>query len=312
MCHDGGNQLESSTMEKQAELARLIERFSSQDGVLTTAIPSLHFVRSSNTTVPIHQVHEPALCIVAQGRKVVMLAEESYHYGTFDYLVVSVDLPISGQVTQASAEAPYLCLRLNFDPHQVLDLIKESAFPTSPMPDSRRGLYVSQTNSLLLDAVVRLVHLLESPQDVPVLAPLVIREILYRILQGNQGESLKQLVMTGSHSNRIAEVIKRIKQDYDKPLRIEELSKLANMSPSSLHRHFKEVTAMSPMQYQKQLRLQESRRLLLSESADAADVGFQVGYESPSQFSREYARLFGLPPISDIKRLRSDQDHPTI
>ncbi|KOS00429.1 MULTISPECIES: AraC family transcriptional regulator [Paenibacillus] len=308
----GATKIESSTMEKQAELARLIERFSNQDGVLTTAIPSLHFVRSSNTTVPIHQVHEPALCIVAQGRKVVMLAEESYHYGTFDYLVVSVDLPISGQVIQASAEAPYLCLRLNFDPHQVLDLIKESAFPTSPMPDSRRGLYVSQTNSLLLDAVVRLVHLLESPQDVPVLAPLVIREILYRILQGNQGESLKQLVMTGSHSNRIAEVIKRIKQDYDKPLRIEELSKLANMSPSSLHRHFKEVTAMSPMQYQKQLRLQESRRLLLSESADAADVGFQVGYESPSQFSREYARLFGLPPISDIKRLRSDQDHPTI
>ncbi|WP_328802846.1 AraC family transcriptional regulator [Paenibacillus sp. LX16] len=307
----GATKIESSTMEKQAELARLIERFSNQDGVLTTAIPSLHFVRSSNTTVPIHQVHEPALCIVAQGRKVVMLAEESYHYGTFDYLVVSVDLPISGQVIQASAEAPYLCLRLNFDPHQVLDLIKESAFPTSPMPDSRRGLYVSQTNSLLLDAVVRLVHLLESPQDVPVLAPLVIREILYRILQGNQGESLKQLVMTGSHSNRIAEVIKRIKQDYDKPLRIEELSKLANMSPSSLHRHFKEVTAMSPMQYQKQLRLQESRRLLLSESADAADVGFQVGYESPSQFSREYARLFGLPPISDIKRLRSDQDHPT-
>ncbi|WP_220028172.1 AraC family transcriptional regulator [Paenibacillus sp. S02] len=307
----GATKIEISTMEKQAELARLIERFSNQDGVLTTAIPSLHFVRSSNTTVPIHQVHEPALCIVAQGRKVVMLAEESYHYGTFDYLVVSVDLPISGQVIQASAEAPYLCLRLNFDPHQVLDLIKESAFPTSPMPDSRRGLYVSQTNSLLLDAVVRLVHLLENPQDVPVLAPLVIREILYRILQGNQGESLKQLVMTGSHSNRIAEVIKRIKQDYDKPLRIEELSKLANMSPSSLHRHFKEVTAMSPMQYQKQLRLQESRRLLLSESADAADVGFQVGYESPSQFSREYARLFGLPPISDIKRLRSDQDHST-
>ncbi|WP_311083589.1 AraC family transcriptional regulator [Paenibacillus polymyxa] len=308
----GATKIEGSTMEKQAELARLIERFSNQDGVLTTAIPSLHFVRSSNTTVPIHQVHEPALCIVAQGRKVVMLAEESYHYGTFDYLVVSVDLPISGQVIQASAEAPYLCLRLNFDPHQVLDLIKESAFPTSPMPDSRRGLYVSQTNSLLLDAVVRLVHLLENPQDVPVLAPLVIREILYRILQGNQGESLKQLVMTGSHSNRIAEVIKRIKQDYDKPLRIEELSKLANMSPSSLHRHFKEVTAMSPMQYQKQLRLQESRRLLLSESADAADVGFQVGYESPSQFSREYARMFGLPPISDIKRMRSDQDHPTI
>ncbi|SPY13591.1 Lactose operon transcription activator [Paenibacillus polymyxa] len=302
-------EIESSTTEKQAELTSLIEQFTSHDGVHATDIPSLHFVRSSTTTVPIYQVHEPALCIVAQGKKVVILAEESYYYGTSDYLVVSVDLPISGQVIQASAEAPYLCFRLNFDPYQVLDLIKESTFPTSPIPDSRRGLYVSQTNSLLLDAVVRLVRLLERPQDIPVLAPLVIREILYRILQGKQGESLKQLVMTGSHSNRIAEVIKRIKQDYDKPLRIDELSQLANMSPSSLHRHFKEVTAMSPMQYQKQLRLQEARRLLLSESADAADVGFQVGYESPSQFSREYARLFGLPPIRDIKRLRVDQDH---
>ncbi|AET62054.1 AraC family transcriptional regulator [Paenibacillus terrae HPL-003] len=306
------NNTEDSTMEKQAELTRLIEQFSNQDGVQSTAIPSLHFVRSSVTTVPIYQVHKPALCIVAQGRKVVMLAEESYHYGTSDYLVVSVDLPISGQVIQASAKAPYLCLRLDFDPHQVLDLIKESNFSTSPVGDSRRGLYVSQTNLTLLDAVVRLVRLLEKPQDVPVLAPLVIREILYRILQGNQGESLKQLVMTGSHSNRIAEVIQRIKQDYDNPLRIEELAKLANMSASSLHRHFKEVTAMSPLQYQKQLRLQEARHLLLSESVDAADVGFQVGYESPSQFSREYARLFGLPPISDIKRLRMDQDQPTI
>ncbi len=303
------NEIENSTTEKQAELARLIERFSSQDGVHATDIPSLYFIRSSNTTVPIYQVHEPALCIVAQGRKVVMLAEESYYYGISDYLVVSVDLPISGQVIQASAEAPYLCLRLNFDPHQVLDLINEPACSANPSTGSRRGLYVSQTNLPLLDAVVRLVRLLENPQDVAVLAPLVIREILYRILQGNQGESLKQLVMTGSHSNRITEVIQRIKQDYDKPLRIEELSQLANMSPSSLHRHFKEVTAMSPMQYQKQLRLQEARRLLLSASADAADIGFQVGYESPSQFSREYARLFGLPPISDIKRLRRDQGH---
>ncbi|WP_058830030.1 AraC family transcriptional regulator [Paenibacillus polymyxa] len=302
-------EIESSTTERQAELPSLIEQFTSHDGVHATDIPSLYFVRSSNTTVPIYQVHEPALCIVAQGRKVVILAEESYYYGTSDYLVVSVDLPISGQVIQASTDAPYLCLRLNFDPHQVLDLINEPACSANSSTGSRRGLYVSQTNSLLLDAVVRLVRLLERPQDIPVLAPLVIREILYRILQGKQGESLKQLVMTGSHSSRIAEVIKRIKQDYDKPLRIEELSQLASMSPSSLHRHFKEVTAMSPMQYQKQLRLQEARRLLLSESADAADVGFQVGYESPSQFSREYARLFGLPPIRDIKRLRVDQDY---
>ncbi len=170
--------------------------------------------------------------------------------------------------------------------------------------DSRRGLLVNKTNSLLLDAVLRLVRLLDTPQDIPVLSPLIIREILYRILQDEQGDLISQFAIIGSHAQGIAKAIRLISQDFSKPLRIEELAKEVNMSSSALHNQFKKVTAMSPLQYQKLIRLQEARRLLLSETSEAATVGFQVGYESPSQFSREYARMFGLPPISDVKRLR--------
>lgn len=295
---------EDVTHGKSSELAMLMERFTGEDGFHSTVIPGLQFIRSSYETAPIYRVHQPALCFVAQGTKVVMLGQESYRYDPSDYLVVSVDLPVSGQVTEASPDAPYLCLMLDFDPSQVFDMMQDSDIQSDKDAESRRGLFVSKTNAPLLDAVVRLVRLLETPQDVQILAPMVIREILYRILNGQQGDSLLQIAMTGSNSNRIASVIKQIKKDYDKPLRIEELAAFANMSSATLHRHFKEVTTMTPLQYQKQLRLQEARRLLLSEAADAADVGFRVGYESPSQFSREYRRLFGLPPIRDMKRLR--------
>ncbi|WP_370670816.1 AraC family transcriptional regulator [Alicyclobacillus acidiphilus] len=292
------------TEQKREELVELIDRLCGQDGIHSTAIPSLQLIRRSHTTLPIHTVDEPSLCIVVQGKKVKMLAGESYMYGPSDYLVISVDLPISGEVVEASPEAPYLCLRMEIDPQQVIDLIRATDVTSKAAGDTRRGLFVSKTSQPLLDAAVRLVRLLETPRDIPVLAPLFTREMLYRVLLENQGESLRQIAIAGSNSNRIAEVIRKIKRDYAQPLRIEELATLAHMSPSSLHRHFKDVTAMSPLQYQKSLRLQEARRLLLSQAIDAAEVAYRVGYDSPSQFSREYARLFGLPPISDIKRLR--------
>ncbi|RSK53272.1 AraC family transcriptional regulator [Bacillus canaveralius] len=295
--------MDYQVMEMQKELALRIERFSGEDGVNSTAIPSLHFIRASDASEPIHSIHEPALCIVAQGAKLVMLAQDSYQYDPSHYLVVSVDLPISGTIIQATPEFPYLCLRLDFDPKQVFDIISGSGQTLSKIRDSQRGLFVSKTNSSLLDAVLRLVRLLDTPQDIPVIAPLVIREILYHILQDEQGDSIKQMAIIGSHAHRIAKVIDQIKRDFTKPLRIEELVMTANMSASSLHHHFKQVTRMSPLQYQKQLRLQEARRLMLSGQMDAANAGFQVGYESPSQFSREYSRMFGLPPKSDIKRL---------
>ncbi|MEC2056621.1 AraC family transcriptional regulator [Peribacillus psychrosaccharolyticus] len=296
--------LDTKVMSQQNELAQYIERYCHEDGVHSTTISSLHFIRASHKSAPIHSVHQPALCIVAQGKKLVMLAQDRYQYDPAHYLVISVDLPVSGEIIQAEPENPYLCLRLDFEPKQILDIVMETDSSTNEEGDSQRGLFVSRMNSFLLDAVLRLVRLLDTPDDLPILAPLVIREILYRVLQGEQGDSVRQIAMIGSHAQRIAKVIQLIKQDFAMPLRIEELAFTANMSSSSLHHHFKQVTRLSPLQYQKQLRLQAARHLMFSKAADAADAGFQVGYESPSQFSREYARMFGLPPISDIKRLR--------
>ncbi|MFJ7744663.1 AraC family transcriptional regulator N-terminal domain-containing protein [Peribacillus sp. NPDC097295] len=296
--------MDNQVLEHQNELARYMERYCQEDGVHSTAISSLHFIRASYKSAPIHSIHEPALCIVAQGKKLVMLAQDRYQYDPAHYLVVSVDLPISGEIIQADIESPYLCLRLDFSPKQIFDILMESEAANDKEEETHRGLFVSKMNASLLDAVLRLVRLLDTPDDVSLLAPLVIREILYRILQDEQGGSVKQIAMIGSHAQRIAQVIHLIKQDFDKPLRIEELAGTVNMSSSSLHHHFKQVTGSSPIQYQKQLRLQEARHLMFSKSADAADAGFHVGYESPSQFSREYARMFGLPPKSDIKRLR--------
>lgn len=293
------------------ELAGYIEKYTGMDGTYSTPISALHFIRASSETELVHTIHEPALCIVVQGRKLIMLAQECYVYDPSSYLVVSLQLPISGQVIQAAPERPYLCLRLDFDKHQIFELIKSGQETPPKKSGSPKALFVSPMNQALLDAVVRLVRLLDAPEDIPVLAPLYTKEILYRILQAEQGQSLKQFAVSGSHAQRIAAAAQLIERDYNQPLHIAKLSAAVNMSPSSLHHHFKEITAMSPLQYQKQIRLQEARRLLLSETSAAADAGFQVGYESPTQFNREYARMFGLPPIRDIKRLRDALDFGT-
>lgn len=290
--------------ELLSELIAYIEKYTGIDGTHTTSIPDLQLIRSSEETERIYSIHEPALCIVAQGKKMMMLGSESYLYDPTSYLVVSLQLPVSGQVLEASPESPYLCLRLNFDKQQLFDLVKRSEKSPPKTTDSQRALFISKMNHLLLDAVVRLVRLLDTPDDIPVMAPLITQEILYRILQGELGQSMKQFTMIGSHAERIAQVVQLIEREYNQPLQIARLSAAVNMSQSSLHHHFKEITAMSPLQYQKQLRLQEARRIMLTEAVDAADAGFQVGYESPSQFNREYARMFGLPPIRDIRRLR--------
>lgn len=289
----------------QLELARLIEKFSGGDGDHTTPIPSLHLVRDSQSEVPICRIQKPSLCIVAQGEKMIMLADESYRYGVSDYLAVSLDVPISGQSIEPTREHPYLAIRLDLEASQIFRIMKESHLLPERTHSYHKGLFVGTMNYALLDAAVRLVGLLEAPEHIPALAPLVIHEIIYRLLSDKQGEVFKQIAMSGSNYAVMAEVVERIKQGYNQPLRIGELAGLAKMSPSSLYRHFKEVTAMTPVQYQKQLRLQEARRLLLTESTNVADTAFKVGYESPSQFSREYTRLFGFSPAGDIKRFGS-------
>jgi AraC-like DNA-binding protein len=304
----GGDFMFEQLYKQRVELIKIIERYTGRDGSYATDIPSLFFSRYSNDTGPNYGVYKPSLCIIVQGVKEVLLSQERFQYGPADYLVASVKLPITGRVTEASFQIPYLALKLEFKPSQILEVLRATEMGIGKKENPKRGMYVSKLEPSLLDAVTRLTHLLDNPKDIPVLSPLIMKEIIYRVLQGENGGMLKQIAIEESSTNQISDVIEHIMNNYEKSFKIEDLAEIANMSVSSLHRHFKEVTAMSPIQFQKQLRLQEARSLLLSESEDAADVAFRVGYESPSQFSREYSRMFGLPPKEDVKRLRDNQD----
>lgn len=288
-----------------AELAALVDRHTTGqgNGAYTTAIAPLEFMRQSDSVTAIQGVSEPILGIVVQGKKEVLLNAETYQYGVAQYLVVSVDLPLNGFAVEATLDQPFLGFKLSLDPAQLCDIIAQTN-PGIGKKESVRGLFVSNAAPPLIDCAIRLTKLLDTPQDIPFLAPMIIREIYYRLLIGEQGEAVRQIATAGSNMQRIAEVIKQLKADFTKPLRIEELAEQANMSASSFHRHFRAVTSMSPLQYQKQLRLLSARQMMLVENADATQAAYQVGYESPSQFSREYARLFGAPPIRDIERLR--------
>ncbi|MEH7611888.1 AraC family transcriptional regulator [Gottfriedia acidiceleris] len=288
-----------------SELIQIIDRNTSHEGVNETSINSLFFIRESNITDPKYRVYKPSLCIVVSGVKELLLGNERLKYGPGNYLVASVDLPVTGQVIEATPSAPYLALKLEFNPSQILEILTDTEIPTNSKENAKRAIFVNELEGSILDAVIRLARLMDSPEDIPILAPIFTKEILYKVLRGQNGSILQQIAIEGSTTNRISEVIEQIKANFYKSLRIEELAEIANMSVSSLHKHFKDVTAMSPLQFQKHLRLQEARLLLLSESSDAADVAFRVGYESPSQFSREYSRLFGFPPKEDLKRMRS-------
>lgn len=294
------------TNKRRNSLAEIIEHYSEKDGHYTTAIPSLSFTRISNVTEPGHGVYNTSLCVIAQGEKEALLAQERYIYGAEDYLVASVDLPVIAQVTEASPNVPYLALKLEIQSNEILEVLRETQLEDNKKQSAKRGIFVNQMKQPLLDAIIRFVHLLDTPEDIPVLAPIIKKEIIYRLIKGKDGERLKQVAIEGSSTHQINSVIKHIMQNYEKTLKIEDLAEIANMSVSSLYRYFTEVTTLSPIQFQKQLRLQEARGLLLSESANAADVAFRVGYESPSQFSREYSRMFGRPPKEDIKYLERE------
>lgn len=296
--------LDTPLAELSHEMARLVERFTPEEGLQETAIAGLKLARVCEPSLPMQAVYNPCLCIIAQGRKEVRLGEESYAYDPLTYLVASVALPVTGQVTDASTEQPFLSLALSIDPALITSLIAEMG-PLSPADSAaKRGIYVDRLDPRLLDAVIRLLRLLETPRDIAMLAPLALREIFYRMLLSPQGYRLHESVVADSQGQRISRAVEWLHKNYDQQLRIEELARSVNLSPSTLHHRFKAVTALSPLQYQKQLRLQEARRLMFSENLEAAAACYRVGYESPSQFSREYSRLFGEPPQRDIARLR--------
>lgn len=295
-----------SIANQRKELAALLTQHTDgrRDGIHKTAINRLELSRGSSASTPLNSVHEPILAFVVQGKKVALLGEETYFYSAGQYLVISVDLPISGFVVEATPDKPYLGFKLNLDPVQLFDIVAQTRPRSCKKENSVRGLFVSNADAPLIDCAIRLIRLLDTPQDISFLAPLIIREIYYRLLRSEQGKAVCQIATSGSNMQHIAEVIRLLKDDFTMPLRVEELARHASMSPSSLHHHFKTVTSMSPLQYQKQLRLLEARRLMIAENSDAASAAYQVGYESSSQFSREYSRMFGAPPIADIQRLR--------
>lgn len=287
------------------ELADLLIRHAPNEGPQCTAIPELRIIRQDRTNELVHSMYRPSLCIVVQGAKQVMLGRHRYTYDAYSYLATSVELPIRGRVVEASEEDPYLSLQLYFTADQIVQLGGAgSSKVAGEKGNLDRGLGIGRMDRALLDAAIRLVRLLDSPDDIEPLAPLVIRELLYRAVQGELGGRIRSFAAGGTLSQRIASVVSHLQQEYDKPLRVEELATQAHMSESSLYAHFKEVTGLTPIQYQKKIRLQEARRLLLSETREAAEAAFRVGYESPSQFSREYARMFGLPPAKDMKQMR--------
>lgn len=273
-----------------------------------TAIPRvvLHVVHGS--AGPTSVIYEPMLCLVLQGTKQVMVGCRCLHYDPASYLVASIDMPATGRILEAGPGKPYVSITYAFDPALIADLAMTLPPPIPERTAATPGCGVSANPMTpeLLDAWLRLLRLLEAPADLPVLAPLLEREIVYRLLQGPQGATLRQIASADSRLSRIRRAIAWMRERYARPLRVAEAAAIAGMSPSSFHRHFKAITAVSPLQYQKALRLQQARRLLLAGGGDAARAAYAVGYESASQFSREYARAFGEPPVRDIARLRAD------
>ncbi|WP_122467534.1 AraC family transcriptional regulator [Pseudomonas viridiflava] len=271
----------------------------------TTPVAGVSLVRSGAPTVPMPVVYEPTFCLIVQGRKQVAAGALSYVYDASTYLVASVDMPVMGSVIEASEALPYLCLVLDLD----MAILSELALrhpDTSERSDlPTAGIELNATTPELLDAAARLAGLLDTPQDIDALAPLIIREMLYRLLSESGNGIVRQLARADSRLRQIAKAIAWMREHYRQGCRIDDIAELAGMSRSTFHAHFKAVTSMSPLEFRSQLRLQEARRLMVAEAVDAAGAGYQVGYESPSQFSRDYVRLFGLPPARDASRLRS-------
>jgi AraC-like DNA-binding protein len=285
-------------------IGKSIARLTEKGELHTTAVPGLSLFRRDEPTEPISIMYEPSICLVAQGAKRVFLGDDTYVYDAHHYLITSVHLPTVVQIIEASREQPYLGLRLKLDQREISQLMVDSNLPPPRTQQSSRGMATGEVTLPLLTAFQRLIDLLAEQQDIPILAPVIQREIIYRLLVGDQGSRLRQIASAGSQSHQIARAIDWLKGNYTQPLRIDDLAKQVNMSTSTFHHHFRSLTAMSPLQYQKTLRLNEARRLMLSEPLDATTAAFQVGYESTSQFNREYGRLFGAPPLRDITKLR--------
>lgn len=296
--------------QRRAETSRqeIAERIRAQadgDGERGVA-PGLFLYHSTLPAGPLYGVTEPSFCVIVQGSKEILLGSERYRYDADRYLLISAGVPVVGHITEATVQRPYLAARLVLDPVTVSAVLVETGLLSAEPDDDIKALAVSQIDADLLDGVGRLVRLLDNPEDIKALGPLIKRELIYRLLLGEQGGRLRQIAAVDGRTHRIARAIEHLRAHQGKPLRIEGVARQFGMSVSGFHHQFKAVTAMSPLRFQKQIRLQEARRLLLDGMADAATAGYQVGYDDPAHFSREYKRMFGAPPMRDVERLRGE------
>lgn len=283
-------------------LIELLETLIPKNGTIQTDIASLSLSKIATVSEFACSMYEPSVYFVARGVKEVYLAEQTYTYDATTYMISSVHLPLSGKIIQASSEAPYLALKLTFSIDEIMEVV-QSASTLNPLCTKKCdcALVLGTMDEALLDALIRLVSLLKSPKLIAPLSPLIIKEILYRLLDHHPHMFIKQFATIGSYAQRIMQAIHLINTHFSEPLRISDMAHSLGMSNSLFHRHFKKVTALTPIQYQKKVRLQMARKLLLSQHVDAADASFQVGYASPSHFSREYTRMYGAPPKTDTK-----------
>jgi AraC-like DNA-binding protein len=293
------------------KLARLISAYAPGDGSFELRVPGVHASRASRTNREcFHNLRVPCLCLIAQGAKSVIVGQELYEYDASRMLVFSVALPIASQITQASHFEPYLGFRLDLEPQKIAELVLK-VFPQGlPPVQERRAVYVSPVDASVVNAAIRLLECLAQPGDAELLAPLVVEEILIRLLRSPIGVRVAQMGFAESSVRRVAKAISWLRDNFSQPIKIEDLAGMVHMSVSSFHEHFKSVTSMSPLHYQKVLRLQAARRLMLSAMMDASAASLRVGYLSASQFSREYSRFFGSAPTRDIARLRQDAQLP--
>jgi AraC-like DNA-binding protein len=290
-----------------AKLTRLIAAYAPHDGSFELCIPGLHAIRVSQTNrESVHALRSASLCIAAQGAKTVIVGQGVYEYDASRMIVFSVALPVAAQVTQASYSQPYLALKLDLNPRKIAELVLK-VYPNGlPPVQERSAVYVTPVDESIVNAVTRLMDCLAQVGDAELLAPLVVDEILIRLLRSPIGVGVAQMGFAESSVHRVAKAISWLRANFYQPMKVEDLAGLVHMSVSSFHEHFKSVTSMSPLHYQKVLRLQEARRLMLSTVMDASTASQRVGYLSPSQFSREYSRFFGSAPSKDIARLRQD------
>jgi len=286
------------------ELIDIIDRYSKSDGIHATAVNGLYCYKMSKLNIRLPIIYRPSIYVVVQGNKQVLLGNDIFQYRQGEYLAVAVDLPLIGEVTKASKQKPYLCVQIDIDTQLMTELAMKFDANTQKQYEASKGIFVGSTDSKLMDAITRLMRLLNSPEDIPYLSTMLLQEIYYRLLSSSHGESIIQTYLRDNNMQRIAEVIAAMKRDMATPMCIDTLAKSANMSASNFYSQFKKVTGFSPLQYLKRIRLTEARQIMYLDNKDASSTSYMVGYESPSQFSREYARLFGAPPQRDIKKLK--------